>query len=152
MTLWRKKKRRKHVRWDKEDRIRGWFGRPRKTDPYRLAPPRGGFHRRIATRRIGRVAVRSPGGYARRCVIKAHFVPVRTHGARALRMHLDYLERDGVGRDGSPGRLYGADEKFEGEDFRRSLEGEQRQFRFIVSPEDGDALDLAAFARRFMTQ
>jgi len=67
-------------------------------------------------------------------------------------MHLEYLERDGVERDGSPGRLYGADETFQREEFRAPIEGEQRQFRFIVSPEDGDALDLRAFTRRFMAQ
>jgi type IV secretory pathway VirD2 relaxase len=32
------------------------------------------------------------------------------------------------------------------------LKNEQRQFRFIVSPEDGDALDLKEFARQFMKQ
>jgi hypothetical protein len=85
-------------------------------------------------------------------VIKARYVPARTHGMKANRMHLDYLERDGVERDGSPGRLYGADENFQREEFRGPLEGEQRQFRFIISPEDGDVLDLTAFARCFMGQ
>ena len=32
------------------------------------------------------------------------------------------------------------------------LLGEPRQFRFIVSPEDGDRVDLTDFARRFMTE
>jgi type IV secretory pathway VirD2 relaxase len=141
-----------YERRDEDDAFRPRFGRRRLPDRDRAPTLRGGVPRRTATLQIGRVAVRGPGETARRCVIKARFVPVRTHGAKANRMHLDYLERDGVGRDGSPGRLYGADDKFQGEDFRRPLEGEQRQFRFIVSPEDGDALDLTAFARRFMSQ
>jgi hypothetical protein len=32
-------------------------------------------------------------------------------------LHLVYLERDGVERDGSPGRLYGADDTFDWEVF-----------------------------------
>jgi type IV secretory pathway VirD2 relaxase len=69
--------------------------------------------------------------------------------ARSL---LVYLERDGVERDGAPGRLYGADEGFDRDAFAKPLAGEQRQFRFTVSPEDGDQLDLTWFARRFMEQ
>jgi hypothetical protein len=69
-----------------------------------------------------------------------------------MNRHLAYLERDGVERDGSPGRLYGADDGFDRDGFRAPLAGEQRQFRFIVSPEDGDELDLKEFARRLMTQ
>ena len=55
-------------------------------------------------------------------------------------------------RDGSPGTLYGADETFSAVEFRAPLENEPRQFRFIVSPEDGDQLDLTEFARQFMRQ
>jgi type IV secretory pathway VirD2 relaxase len=69
-----------------------------------------------------------------------------------MRRHLAYLERDGVERGGSPGRLYGAEDGFDRDAFRAPLAGEQRQFRFIVSPEDGDELDLKEFARRLMAQ
>ena len=98
----------------------------------------------------GRVAVREPHARSRRCVIKARYVPLTARGLKAAKMHLAYLERDGVERDGSAGRLYGADETFASEEFRAPLENEQRQFRFIVSPEDGDRLDLKEFAREFM--
>jgi type IV secretory pathway VirD2 relaxase len=73
-------------------------------------------------------------------------------GAKVAKAHLAYLERDGVERDGSPGRLYGPDKSFEVETFRAPLEGEPRQFRFIVSPEDAHQLDLTLFARQLMTQ
>jgi hypothetical protein len=63
-------------------------------------------------------------------------------GRKLAVRHLAYLERDGVERDGSRGRLYGCDEKFSGEEFREGLAGEKRQFRFIVSPEDGGQLEL----------
>jgi uncharacterized protein DUF3363/relaxase-like protein len=85
-------------------------------------------------------------------VIKSHYVPLGKQGLAGMRRHLRYLERDGVERDGSPGRLYGADDRFDRDTFRAPLDGEQRQFRFIVSPEDGDELDLKEFARRLMNQ
>ena len=61
---------------------------------------------------------------------------------KAQKLHLAYLEREGVERDGSAGELYGADEGFDAQTFRTPIEGEKRQLRFIVSPEDGDRLDL----------
>src|SRR5204862_5358410 len=50
------------------------------------------------------------------------------------------------------GRLYGADEKFSAEDFRERIPEEKRQFRFIVSPQDGAHLDLTELARQLMRQ
>jgi Protein of unknown function (DUF3363) len=103
--------------------------------------------------RPGRVAVREPGASSRRCVIKAHYVQLRTpQGAKSAKEHLEYLERDGVERDGSPGRFYAANENFIAEEIRAPLEGEERQFRFIVSPDDIDGLDLTEFTRRLMCQ
>src|SRR5450432_299019 len=98
----------------------------------------------------GRVAVREPRALSRRCVVRARYVPMTTRGLKAAKLHLAYLERDGVERDGSRGLLYGADETFAREAFREPLAREQRQFRFIVSPEDGDRLDLKEFTREFM--
>ncbi len=103
--------------------------------------------------RRGRVAVREPHASSRRCVIKARYVPLRTQQAmKAAKDHLEYLERDGVERDGSRGRLYAADDSFVAEEIREPLEGEQRQFRFIVSPEDTDGVDLTRFTRQLMGQ
>jgi hypothetical protein len=70
----------------------------------------------------------------------------------AATRHLAYLERDGVERDGTPGRLYGAGEAFNREAFAEPLPGEKRQFRFIVSPENARNLDLQAFARGLVAQ
>src|SRR5450432_1023863 len=100
----------------------------------------------------GRVAVREPRALSRRCVVRARYVPMTTRGLKAAKLHLAYLERDGVERDGSRGLLYGADETFTREVFREPLAREQRQFRFIVSPEDGDRLELKEFTREFMQQ
>ncbi len=73
-------------------------------------------------------------------------------GRKLAARHLVYLERDGVERDGSPGRLYGADEKFSAEEFRERISEEKRQFRFIVSPQDGAQVDLTELARQLMRQ
>ena len=67
-------------------------------------------------------------------------------GARASALHLTYIERDGVERDGSPGRLYGAgNDTPVRELISTSVAEKKRQFRFIVSPEDAREIDLTAF-------
>ena len=88
----------------------------------------------------------------RRCVVKARYVRTTKADSGAARLHLRYLERDGVELDGSPGRLYGADSSFDRKAFVEPIEGERHQFRFIVSPEDGREIDLTAYARRLMRQ
>ena len=148
---------------DKDGEFRPEMGRRRPIDRERVPTFRAlmartlrKYERRVseakrARPQLGRVAVREPHANSRRCVIKARFVPLTAHGQKAAKLHLAYLERDGVERDGSPGRLYGADENFSAKEFRAPLAGEPRQFRFIVSPEDGHLLDLTAFTRRFMS-
>jgi type IV secretory pathway VirD2 relaxase len=85
-------------------------------------------------------------------VIKSRYVQMTSDGRKLATRHLAYLERDGVERDGSPGRLYGPDEKFSAEEFRERLPEEKRQFRFIVSPQDGAHIELTELARQLMRQ
>ena len=89
---------------------------------------------------------------SRRCVVKSHYVSMARGGRLAATRHLAYLERDGVERDGSPGRLYGPDEAFDSEAFAEPIKGEKRQFRFIVSPENAAQIDLHAFTRELVAQ
>ena len=89
---------------------------------------------------------------SRRCVVKSHYVSMARGGRLAAGRHLAYLERDGVERDGSPGRLYGPDEAFDSEAFAEPVKGEKRQFRFIVSPENAAQIDLHAFTRELVSQ
>ena len=110
-----------------------------------------GTRSRAGRSRRGAVAVREPNARSRRCVVKGRYVKVKANG-KAAKMHLAYLERDGVERDGSPGKLYGADAAFDRETFRAPIKAEQRQFRFIISPEDGDVMNLTDFTRTFMKQ
>jgi type IV secretory pathway VirD2 relaxase len=108
------------------------------------APARGPGHARA------RCDVRLPPGLARRCVVKARYVPIGVGGAKAARAHLAYIERDGVERDGSQGRMFDAEGDVRRDEFAAPIEGEKRQFRFIISPEDGDELDLRDYTRRLV--
>ena len=87
---------------------------------------------------------------ARRVVIKAHVVRLTASGAKAAALHLRYIERDGVDKDGSKGALYGPDGPVQRETFEQPRPGEAHQFRFIVSPEDASELDLTGYVRRLM--
>src|ERR1700730_15890772 len=49
------------------------------------------------------IAVGRPGADARRVVVKAHVVRLTAYGAKAAALHLRYIQRDGIERDGSPG-------------------------------------------------
>jgi type IV secretory pathway VirD2 relaxase len=73
-------------------------------------------------------------------------------GAKAAALHLRYIERDGVEKDGSRGVLYSAEGPVRAETFEQPRAGEKHQFRLIVSPEDGCELDLTDYVRRLMAQ
>jgi type IV secretory pathway VirD2 relaxase len=65
-------------------------------------------------------------------------------------LHIRYIERDGVERDGSKGTLYDARGPVSAKVFEQPRPGEKHQFRFIVSPEEGSELDMTAYVRRLM--
>jgi type IV secretory pathway VirD2 relaxase len=114
---------------------------------------RDGHGRARAEGRSGATARRpafDPG--MRRVIVKAHVHRLRAAGAQAAAAHLRYIERDGVEKDGSKGLLYGPEGPVRRETFEQPRSGEQHQFRLIVSPEDGDALDLTRYVRRLMAQ
>jgi type IV secretory pathway VirD2 relaxase len=89
---------------------------------------------------------------ARRVVIKARVVRLTAHGAKAAALHLRYIERDGVEKDGARGVLYGADGPVQRTTFEEPRLGERHQFRLIVSPEDAAELDLTDYVRRLMAR
>ncbi len=89
----------------------------------------------------------------RRVTVKVRIVKAagKAGGAHA---HLRYLKRDGVTREGEPGRLYStfADEADRGAFLERGID-DRHQFRVILSPEDGAAYeDLKPFTRDVMAQ
>lgn len=83
-------------------------------------------------------------------MVKARYVSMAGPGVKAARAHLAYIERDGVEQDGSRGRMFGPDGDLQRAEFGKAIEGEKRQFRFIVAPEDGNELDLRDYTQRLV--
>lgn len=91
---------------------------------------------------------------SRRVTIKTLLVNQRNASPQSLAKHLRYIERDGAGRDGEPGRAYGpqADEA-DLDAFKGRCADDRHHFRFIVSPEDGAELDdLRTYTRHLMNR
>jgi len=104
----------------------------------------------------GHVAARFAGqslsANARRVTIKTRLVNLSKAGTRSTSIHLRYIEREGVGRDGQQGRAYSAlSDDADLADFEQRGGGDRHQFRFIVSPEDAEELeDLHRYTRDLM--
>jgi type IV secretory pathway VirD2 relaxase len=90
---------------------------------------------------------------SRGAVVKARVVRNGGKGA-PLATHLNYLQRDGVTRDGEKGRLFGPEiEEADGRAFAERCEQDRHHFRFIVSPDDSTEMaDLKRFTRDLMRQ
>ncbi len=90
---------------------------------------------------------------SRGAVIKARVV---RHGGRSapLATHLNYLQRDGVTRDGEKARLFGpGGDGADAKAFAERAEGDRHHFRFIVSPDDAlEMSDLKGFAGELVGQ
>ncbi len=101
-----------------------------------------------------RLAARATGPRSRRVIVKVRIVKHAGIKAAALRENLDYIERDGVQPDGSPGRLEAAEQKeIDAESFARRIEPDRHHFKIIVSPEDGAQMgDLKSYTRELMAQ
>lgn len=107
---------------------------------------------------LGRAAGRgpSPGRYAQRVIVKARFTSARgPKGAASLRKHLDYIQRDGAGRDDQPAQAFDghSDVTREGmEAFGERCSHDRHTFRMIVSPEAAGELDLERYTRDLMAR
>lgn len=104
--------------------------------------------------RVLRGGDRHAGLRARRVMVKTRLVRLAGKGLAGAGAHLRYIQRDGVTREGEPGRLYsGGQDVADGRAFLERCGEDRHQFRFIVSAEDGDQYsDLKPFVRRLMTQ
>ena len=91
---------------------------------------------------------------SRRVTIKTLLVNQRNASPQSLAKHLRYIERDGAGRDGEPGRAYGPQTDHADLDaFKERCQDDRHHFRFIVSPEDGAELDdLRTYTRHLMNR
>jgi type IV secretory pathway VirD2 relaxase len=87
-------------------------------------------------------------------MIKARVVVRRPRLPGALRAHIGYLQRVGVTRDGSAGKLFdSAGDGVDGRAFVERSEGDRHHFRFIVSPDEaGELGNLRSFTRDLMDQ
>ena len=101
-----------------------------------------------------RLAGQALGPRSRRAIVKFRIVKHAGIKPAALRENLDYIERDGVQPDGSPGHLEAGDrEQIDAESFASRIEGDRHHFKIIVSPEDGAQIgDLKAYTRELMAQ
>jgi len=113
--------------------------------------PNATFNRGVGAGVRAAAGLIAPDG--RRVVAWARYTIIagRLHSAR---LHLKYIVREGVGRDGSRGRAYdAASDNANVDEFLRRSAGDRYQFRFLVSAEDGARLtDLKSFIRNFMVQ
>ncbi|NYT80294.1 relaxase/mobilization nuclease and DUF3363 domain-containing protein [Alcaligenaceae bacterium] len=104
----------------------------------------------------GHTAARFAGAsltpFSRRVTIKTLLVNQRQASPQSLSRHLRYVERDGAGRDGEPGRAYGLEvDEADLDAFKERCADDRHHFRFIVSPEDGVELDdLRTYTRHLM--
>ncbi|GAB3359314.1 MULTISPECIES: DUF3363 domain-containing protein [Giesbergeria] len=91
---------------------------------------------------------------SRRVTIKTLLVNHQRASPQSLAKHLRYIERDGAGRDGEPGRAYGAQaDEADLDAFKERCADDRHHFRFIVSPEDGAELDdLRTYTRHLVNR
>jgi type IV secretory pathway VirD2 relaxase len=88
-------------------------------------------------------------------VIKARVI--RHQGTRyraaPMAVHLRYLRREGVSRDGAPAEMFDRNGPADHDAFAARTEDDRHHFRFIVSPEDAEQLqDLRATTRDLMAR
>jgi type IV secretory pathway VirD2 relaxase len=114
--------------------------------------PPGARRRGTAPGVLARAGLIAPG--TRRVTVRARYTRQHAGHGGAARAHLRYIQRDGVTREGEPGRLYDAvGDDVDAAAFLERAESDAHQFRFIVSAEDSSRLrDLKPFIRDLMRQ
>ena len=103
---------------------------------------------RLASARANRLITRR----SRVAVVKARVV---RHGGRGapLGLHLNYLQREGVTRNGEKGLPFGPEGNTDPRAFAERCRDDRHHFCFVVSPEDAvEIADLRNFTRDLMRQ
>jgi hypothetical protein len=129
------------------------LGEAVKTRPLQRAGHIGpnAFKRGLAQGAVSASGLFVPG--TRRVIVKARYIRQKAGEMGAARAHLRYIQRDGVTREGHPGRLYDAGGDADGQAFLERSEHDPHQFRFIISAEDSERLaDLKPVIRDLMQQ
>lgn len=93
------------------------------------------------------VFVKNGGIYSRRVIVKAKIVKNSDHSFRGnLREHLKYIIRSDAGLNGNkPEILFNRQEPIEIKNIEEKFSDSPHNFRFIISPEDGEKIDLKEF-------
>jgi type IV secretory pathway VirD2 relaxase len=112
--------------------------------------------------RGGHAAAQFPNrSYPQRVTVKARVVRHKRGAAAggkggsapALRRHVNYLEREGAGEGGERGIAFNSEGDLTHEEaieFTQEIATDRHHFRFIVSPEFGEALDLKTYAQELV--
>ncbi|MCR6700965.1 MAG: relaxase/mobilization nuclease and DUF3363 domain-containing protein [Dokdonella sp.] len=97
---------------------------------------------------------RGLGPNAQRATVKVRLVNLAKAGPRSMAKHLRYIQRDGVDRQGGPGRAYGpATDDADLGAFQADSRDDRHQFRLIVSPENAEQIDdLRTYTRHLMAR
>lgn len=90
--------------------------------------------------------------FTRRVMVKFSYVKMGGQGLSALKLHTDYIQRDGAGLDAKKGLLYSADETdISPDNFLNDCQNDRHHFRIIVSAEDSrDLVSLIDTTRGLM--
>jgi type IV secretory pathway VirD2 relaxase len=101
-----------------------------------------------------KLAEQRQGVRGRRAVVKTRLVNLRQASAQSTQIHLRYVQRDAVSREGGAGKLYGPEgRELDATAFDERCREDRHQFRFIISPEEAIELeDLQRFTRQLMQQ
>ena len=90
---------------------------------------------------------------SRRVTVKARVVKMTSYGVGAAKLHLRYLDREGTEKDQKKEGFYDQERsEISRKDINAIKEGEPHQFRFIVSPEDAERLNLTEYTKSLMSQ
>ncbi|MEI7669127.1 MAG: DUF3363 domain-containing protein [Pseudomonadota bacterium] len=90
-----------------------------------------------------------------RVVIKSRIVKMDDRGKELASANIQYITRDSVGIEGGAARAFnqnGLLNQAELDDFIKRGIDCRHQFRFIVSPEHGDRVDMESFAKDLLAQ
>src|SRR5437667_442585 len=129
-----------------------WHGGRRSAAARRPRGSRWGAPQRGGRRGRGRACLGSMDGRSQRSTVKASYS--RNGQSASWAAHGTYLAREGAQREGQKGRGFSAEQ--EGLDLPATLRGwqragDERLWKFIVSPEHSERLDLKAHARALVS-
>ena len=90
---------------------------------------------------------------SRRAFVQVHVKYFKGKGVSAAHQFIRYIQRDGVTREGGPGRLYSdVEDDADGRAFVDSCSGDRHHFRLVIAPEGAEYEELRPLVRRFMSR